>query len=175
MPNFLSDYKYFQDVYSIVYTDYNHTESVEVFKCSEDTSNDGEPWKGNFYWNPELLHIFHFSVYWFLFLVILLSNPVYKYHLRLILHNEWMRTQPAIWPLHTVSQLFSFQVTFISIQKQPPVSWLCPVQFGSNFRSSCFFVPIVFSAANSSRHHNILLPSCHPCALEISQVRNVLL
>jgi len=34
------------DVYSIVYTDVNQSVFVEVFKCSEDTSNDGEPWKG---------------------------------------------------------------------------------------------------------------------------------
>ena len=38
---------YFQDVYSIVYTDVNQSVFVEVFKCSEDTSNDGEPWKGD--------------------------------------------------------------------------------------------------------------------------------
>ena len=37
---------YFQDVYSIVYTNSNMTSSVEVFKCSEDTSDDGEPWRG---------------------------------------------------------------------------------------------------------------------------------
>ena len=33
-------------MYSIVYTDANHSVSVEVFKCSEDTSSDREPWKG---------------------------------------------------------------------------------------------------------------------------------
>ena len=35
-----------QDVYSVVYTDANHSVSVEVFKCSEDTSSEREPWKG---------------------------------------------------------------------------------------------------------------------------------
>ena len=40
-----------QDVYSIIYTNQtsqysNHTVSVEVFKCSEDTSADGHPWRG---------------------------------------------------------------------------------------------------------------------------------
>ena len=33
-------------MYSIVYTNSNMTSSVEVFKCSEDTSDDGEPWRG---------------------------------------------------------------------------------------------------------------------------------
>ena len=40
-----------QDVYSIIYTnrttlDNNQTVEVEVFKCSEDTSVDGHPWRG---------------------------------------------------------------------------------------------------------------------------------
>ena len=33
-------------MYSIVYTNSNMTSSVEVFKCSEDTSDEGEPWRG---------------------------------------------------------------------------------------------------------------------------------